>query len=50
MNFTKNDLDASILQYIDEQKNYLKKLKDIKYQFEQNYEKFKRENENKKRY
>ena len=49
MSFIKSDLDTSIIQYIDEQKNFLIKLKDIKYQFEQNYEKYKRENENKKK-
>ena len=39
MSFIKNDLDISIINYISEQKEYLKKLREIKYKFQINNEK-----------
>ena len=49
MSFKIKDLDESTIQYINNQKQYIKLLKDIKHEYKMNYEKYKKEDKNKKK-
>ena len=43
MSFKKNELDESIIKYINEQRENIKRLKDIKYNYQQNLENYKKD-------
>ena len=49
MSFKIKDLDESTIKYINDQKQYIKLLKDIKHEYKMNYEKYKKEDNNKKK-